>query len=70
MSALLQAEAEAKYPWRLTNGVDDKAWAKRFVYRFEKGDRTMLPIQVQFAYLALEKTPPDSNSSPQSNKQK
>lgn len=58
MSTVVRSEAEAKYPWKLTNGVDDKAWAKRFVYRFEHGDKTLLPVQVQFAYLALEKVPP------------
>lgn len=54
MSAVLRAEAAAKFP---TNGADGKhdplAWAKRFVYRAERGDRDLLPIQIAQAYQAL-----------------
>lgn len=53
MSAVLRAEAEARYPTNTTNGRDHKAWAKRFVYRAERGDRDLLNVQIQFAYQAL-----------------
>jgi len=54
MSAVLVAEAEAKYPTYTANGIDHKAWAKRFIYRAERRDRDLLPIQILFAYQALE----------------
>lgn len=54
MSHVLKAEAEAKYPSVTSNGWDHKAWAKRFVYRAERRDKTLLPIQITFAYQALE----------------
>jgi len=55
MSFTLKAEAEAKYPLKPANGgYDHKAWAKRFVYRFRKGDKTLLDIQIIFAHMALE----------------
>jgi hypothetical protein len=59
MNALIRSEAEARFPFKLSGGgVDYKAWAKRFVFRFERGDKTLLPVQVQFAYLALDLDPP------------
>lgn len=54
MSAVIRGEAEAKYPTITANGVDHKAWAKRFVYRAERGDKTLLPIQITFGYQALD----------------
>jgi hypothetical protein len=54
MSAQVKAEAEAKYPIHTSNGFDHKAWAKRFIYRAERNDKTLLPIQIQFAYQAFE----------------
>lgn len=54
MSAVLIAEANAKYPTKTTAGVDHKAWAKRFVYRAERGDKSLLAVQVLFAYQALD----------------
>jgi hypothetical protein len=54
MSAVIQKEAAAKYPTITSSGVDHKAWAKRFVYRAERGDRDLLHVQVQFAYMALD----------------
>lgn len=33
--------------------TDPKAWAKRIMYRFEKGDTTVNLIQIQFASEAL-----------------
>lgn len=59
MSAALRSEAEARFPYKLPNGgVDNKAWAKRFVYRAERNDRDLLPVQIVFAYMALEMEPP------------
>jgi len=54
MSAVIRAEAGAKYPTKTSAGIDYKAWAKRFVYRAERGDKGLLPIQVLFAYQALD----------------
>lgn len=54
MSTLIRAEAEAKYPTKTSQGIDHKAWARRFIYRAERKDRTLLPIQIQFAYEAFE----------------
>lgn len=54
MSAVIRAEAEAKYPTKTANGIDHKAWAKRFVYRAERGDRDLLSVQILFAYQALD----------------
>lgn len=53
MSAVLRSEAEAKYPYRNTAGVDYKAWAKRIIYREERGDKDLLMVQVRFAKEAL-----------------
>jgi hypothetical protein len=58
MSAVIRSEAEAKYPFKTTTGVDEKAWAKRFVYRAERGDKSLLPIQIKFAYMALDPEQP------------
>lgn len=59
MSARLRAEAEAKYPNIMADGKQDyKAWARRFIYRAERGDKDLLPIQIQFAYAAFELTVP------------
>lgn len=33
--------------------TDPKAWAKRIMYRFEKGDKTVNLVQIQFASEAL-----------------
>lgn len=54
MSAVIRNEAEAKYPTKTTAGIDYKAWAKRFVYRYERGDKSLLDIQILFAHQALE----------------
>lgn len=58
MSDRIRQAAEAAIPYATTHGADAKAWAKRFVYRYEKGDKTLLPVQVQFAYMALGMDPP------------
>lgn len=54
MSAVIRAEAEAKYPTKTSAGIDHKAWAKRFVYRAERGDKSLLHVQVLFGYQALD----------------
>jgi hypothetical protein len=55
MSRLAQAEAEARHPLRFAaGGRDEKSWAKRFVYRYENGDKTLTTVQIHFAYMALE----------------
>jgi hypothetical protein len=54
MSAVIRAEAEAKYPVQTSAGIDYKAWAKRFVYRAERNDKSLLHVQIQFAYAALD----------------
>lgn len=51
MSVLLQNEADAKFPYKQT---DHKAWAKRILYREERGDKSLLAIQVKFAKMAIE----------------
>lgn len=58
MSQALIYEAEAKYPFHTSMGRDEKAWAKRFIYRAERNDRSLLPIQIDFAYLALDMKKP------------
>lgn len=54
MSTALEDEAAARYPYKSTQGVDHKAWAKRFLYREERGDKTLLAIQVKFARMAMD----------------
>lgn len=55
MSRVLESEAWAKYPNATADGKTDyKAWAKRFVYRAERSDKSLLRVQVDFAYEALE----------------
>lgn len=54
MSVVLEAEAAARYPFKSANGVDHKAWAKRFLYREERGDKDLLTIQVKFAKMAMD----------------
>lgn len=53
MSALLMGEAAAKFPLHTTYGTDYKAWAKRIMHRLERGDKSLLPVQIQFAKMAL-----------------
>ena len=54
MSYQLKYEAEAKYPMQTTNGCDYKAWAKRIVYRAERRDKSLIWVQILFAYQALD----------------
>jgi hypothetical protein len=53
MSLVLTAEAQAKFPYLLDYGNDHKAWAKRILYREERGDKTLSTLQVQFAKEAM-----------------
>lgn len=56
MSTQIRLEAEARYPVLTTAGRDEKAWAKRILYRAERGDKTLTTIQVQFAKQAIGAT--------------
>ncbi|UOD28763.1 hypothetical protein INH39_25480 [Massilia violaceinigra] len=53
MSRAYELEAAAKFPMNTTNGRDYKAWAKRILHRDERGDKTLLSIQVKFARTAM-----------------
>lgn len=54
MSHQLRSEAEARFPYLLANEQrDHKAWAKRIMYREERGDKDLMAIQVQFAKQAM-----------------
>jgi hypothetical protein len=46
-------EAEARFPYNSTLGIDHKAWAKRIIYRLEHGDTSLLSVQITFAKMAL-----------------
>jgi hypothetical protein len=54
MSLVLESEASAKFPINPAGGGrDHKAWAKRILYRFDKGDKDLLQLQIQFAQMAM-----------------
>lgn len=53
MSHTLMMEAEARFPYRTVNGIDHKAWAKRILFREERRDASLLPVQVTFAKQAM-----------------
>lgn len=53
MSLQIQLEAKARYPLVTNAGRDDKAWAKRILWRREQGDKDLMPIQVRFAEEAM-----------------
>jgi hypothetical protein len=53
MTRYIQDEANALHPVVSQTGRDDKAWAKRILYRDEHGDKTLMPIQVRLAKEAL-----------------
>lgn len=53
MSITIKFEAEAKFPIWMESGKDYKAWAKRIVYRAERGDKTISVLQLNFAKEAL-----------------
>lgn len=48
-----QSAAEARFPLLTVNGRDEKAWAKRILYREDLRDKTLMSIQVQFAKQAM-----------------
>lgn len=49
-----RSAAEAQFPYLIgENQRDHMAWAKRIIYREERKDLLLLPIQVQFAKMAL-----------------
>lgn len=54
MSLALFHEAAARYPYNSTAGYDYKAWAKRIIYRKERGDRTLTLAQVKSAEDAMK----------------
>lgn len=54
MTYQIRAEAEAKYPVNTSQGRDFKAWAKRIVYRHEKGDKTLMTCHIHCAFIALD----------------
>lgn len=54
MSANLEMEARERYPLHTTQGTDYKAWAKRFLYRLERGDKSLLSVQIKFAKMAMD----------------
>ena len=47
MSLAIKFEADAKYPVWTTQGQDHKAWAKRILYRAERGDRDITVLHLQ-----------------------
>lgn len=54
MSIVLTKEAEAMHPLVSNGQTDFKAWAKRFIYRYERGDKELTHIQIRFAHEALD----------------
>lgn len=56
-TSYLQDQAADQFPYLLAGGqYDHKAWAKRIIYREERRDSSLMPIQVQFARQALDMT--------------
>jgi hypothetical protein len=53
MSYAIRAEAEARHPVVSSQGRDPRAWAKRIIYRAERNDKSLLHVQIQFAYEAM-----------------
>lgn len=48
-----EAKAAEAFPVHTHYGTDYKAWAKRINHRFENGDKTLMPVQITFARMAL-----------------
>lgn len=48
-----EAKAAEAFPIYTTHGKDFMAWAKRLNHRFENGDKTLMPVQITFARMAL-----------------
>lgn len=57
MSSQLQFEAAARFPYATTAGHDHMAWAKRILFREERGDTTLTSIQIRFARQATDRKP-------------
>lgn len=57
MTAYLRDQAAALYPTVTATGRDDKAWAKRFLWREANGDKDLMAIQISFARQALGVVP-------------
>lgn len=53
MSRNFEAAAREAFPAVTVNGRDDKAWAKRIMFREERKDSDLMSIQVTFAKQAL-----------------
>jgi hypothetical protein len=53
MSLQLEIEAATRFPSATPAGRDFKAWAKRFLWRLEQGDKTLTTIQIRFAKEAM-----------------
>lgn len=49
----LESEAAAAHPYAIVGGYDQKAWAKRIIFREQRKDPMLLPVQVLFAKQAL-----------------
>lgn len=52
-SVYIREEAVLAYPYLTPTGHDYMAWAKRIMFREQRKDATLLPIQVQLAKHAL-----------------
>mgnify|MGYP003578625315 CR=1 FL=1 len=52
--------AAARHPFATTAGHDHMAWAKRILYRVERGCTFLTPIQVAFARQALQEKSPEA----------
>lgn len=57
MSQKLISDAIVAHPQYINGIYDHKAWAKRFVYRYQHGDKTLTTIQIRFSHDALELDP-------------
>lgn len=55
-------ESFALYPSVTTVGRDQRAWAKRILFRLEKGATDLLPVQIDFAQRAMGVLPQNNSS--------
>lgn len=49
-----RSAASAAHPPYVNGQRDEKAWARRIMYRAERQDQLLMPIQVDFAKRALD----------------
>lgn len=61
MSRVTELEALARFHFNTSRGFDHLAWAKRIIYREERGDKSLSVLQVKFAQMALD--PQQQNKS-------